>query len=51
MVTGCRVAAELAGLENSDWWLADLEVPAELFAMEFVFLDLASGVVDNNKCG
>ena len=41
--------AELSGLENSDWWSGDLEVPAELFAMEFVFLDPSSGAVDNNR--
>ena len=28
---------------------AELYVPAELFAMEFVFVDPASGVVDNNR--
>lgn len=36
-------------MENSDWWAAELDVPAVLFAMEFVFVDPASGVVDNNK--
>lgn len=41
--------AELSGLENSDWWSVNLEVPAELFAMEFVFLDPSSGAVDNNR--
>ena len=41
---------ELAGLENSDWWRADLLVPQELFDMEFVFLDPGAGMADNNKC-
>ena len=36
-------------MDNSDWWAAELDVPAELFAMEFVFVDPASRVVDNNK--
>ena len=48
-VNSCRVAESLAGMDNSDWWAAELDVPAELFAMEFVFIDPASGVVDNNK--
>jgi len=45
----CRAAEPLVAMDNSDWWAADLDVPAELFAMEFVFVDPASGVVDNNK--
>ena len=47
----CSAEAELAGLENSDWWCADLQVPQELFDMEFVFLDSSASTADNNKCG
>lgn len=48
-MAGSRAVPELSGLDNSDWWLAELDVPQELFALELVFIDLASGAVDNNK--
>ena len=36
-------------MDNSDWWAAELDVPTELCAIEFVFVDPASNIVDNNK--
>ena len=37
-------------MPNSDWWVAELDAPQQLFALEFVVADPDTGVVDNNQC-
>mmetsp|Transcript_3823 Transcript_3823/g.11020 ORF Transcript_3823/g.11020 Transcript_3823/m.11020 type:complete len:1228 (+) Transcript_3823:338-4021(+) len=44
-----RKETALDGLPNSDWWVGSLEAPQQLYALEFVFLDPATGTTDNNR--
>lgn len=38
-----------AGGAQGDWWRVELDLPQELFAVDFIVIDSASGGVDNNR--
>lgn len=44
-----RKEPQLDGLPNSDWWSCTLDAPRQLYALEFVFSDPSTSIVDNNK--